>query len=162
MSEPTEESARPEISFEAAKEVALRLLSAAPRTRADLIDRLTKRGASAEVAEAAVERMAELGYVDDVAYAEAFVSSRRRAKNHGYHRLRMDLMRKGVPPSIVADALADDVDHARAAAQEFIRVALRKSGSTPPDKLFRRIYGAAIRAGHSPGLISELLRSELE
>lgn len=71
-------------------------------------------------------------------------------------------MRKGVPAEIVADVLADDSEFSIQTAQDFIAVALRKSGGTPPDKLFRRVYSSAIRAGHSPGLVSQLLRSELE
>src|SRR5687768_11641733 len=54
---------------------ALRLLALGPRSERDLRDRLRRRGLRRSAIDAAVERMRELGYLDDAAFARSFVES---------------------------------------------------------------------------------------
>jgi regulatory protein len=63
-----------------------------------------------------VERLADLGYLDDEAFARAWVESRDRAKPRGEHALRRELGEKGVDRALVEGILGDRRDEARGAA----------------------------------------------
>ncbi|MDD9204853.1 regulatory protein RecX, partial [Georgenia sp. 10Sc9-8] len=53
-----------------ARTIALRQLSAAPRSRAQLADAMARKDVPEAVAEAVLDRFTEVGLVDDAAYAE--------------------------------------------------------------------------------------------
>lgn len=74
-----------------------------------LLDRLRERFPEQE-SEAAVERLAELGLLDDRDYAERFVRDRFGRAGYGPHRIRRDLMRKGVGAEDADAALASLID----------------------------------------------------
>ena len=61
---------------EQAHDLCLRLLTARPRTRAELCGQLTKRGFAVDVAERVLSRLAAVGLVDDEDFAEQWVRSR--------------------------------------------------------------------------------------
>ena len=82
-----------------AKSICLRLLTGSTRTRADLERALRRRGIADDVAGAVLDRLTEVGLIDDAAYAEAFVASRHRDRGLGRSALRAELRRKGVDPS---------------------------------------------------------------
>ncbi|WP_018112108.1 regulatory protein RecX [Thermus igniterrae] len=79
---------------------ALRLLAGRAFSRARLKEKLGARFPQEEV-EAALERLEALGYLDDRAFAEAFVAGRRK---YGPRKLRHLLWAQGVPEEVV-DAL---------------------------------------------------------
>ena len=58
---------------------ALRLLAAHPRSEKDLRQRLRRRGLPPPAVDAAAERVKELGYLDDTAFARFWVDSRQAA-----------------------------------------------------------------------------------
>ncbi|MGC2008301.1 regulatory protein RecX, partial [Trebonia sp.] len=61
---------------ERARQVCLRLLTLAPRTRAQLADALRKRGIPDETADEVLSRFVDVGLIDDAAFARAWVESR--------------------------------------------------------------------------------------
>ncbi|HEY2306223.1 MAG TPA: regulatory protein RecX, partial [Streptosporangiaceae bacterium] len=67
-------------SEEAARAICLRLLTAGPRTRAQLATALRKRRIPDEVAEAVLSRFTEVGLIDDAAFARAWVESRHHSR----------------------------------------------------------------------------------
>ena len=71
------EATAPEADAESvARAIVLRQLSMAPRSRSQLEQKLRQRGCDPEVAERVLDRMAEVGLVDDEAYAEMLVRAR--------------------------------------------------------------------------------------
>ena len=64
----------------AAREVCLRMLTAAPRTRAQLYSALSRRGVPDETAEAVLGRFAEVGLIDDAMFAASWVESRHHGR----------------------------------------------------------------------------------
>lgn len=110
-------------------ESALRLLATAPRSENDVRERLTRRRGYPDVAvEAAVQRMRELGYLDDGAFARFWVESRQFGSPRSRRALAFELSRKGVGRDELASALDEvsDEDAAYAAAQRRMR-ALRNA-----------------------------------
>lgn len=109
---------------------AARFLEARPRSSYELRRRLRDAGYRADLVEGALERLTELGYLDDAAFACAWVESRDRARPRGARALRDELRRMGVP--------AADAEAALAAREA------RASGADPDDP--RLVPGAGERA----------------
>lgn len=96
-------------------ESALRLLAMGPRSEHDLRERLTRRrGFRREAVDAAVQRMKELGYLNDAAFARFWVESRQASTPRSKRALSFELSRKGVGREQL-DAALDGVSDAEAA-----------------------------------------------
>jgi regulatory protein len=101
-----------------ARAKALRLLAGAPQTRRGLSAKLRARGFPEDAVLAAVARMTELGYLDDLAFAESWTRSRLAARKEGWIALYKRLLLKGVPREIAEKAVTglctDEVELERA------------------------------------------------
>ena len=107
------------LSYERALDYTFTLLSRRAYTRAQLRERLARKGAAAGTIDDVIARLEELNYVDDAAYADMVIRDRRHRK--GPIALRRDLLQKGVPEEIVDVKLADiDEDAQVAVAVEIL------------------------------------------
>jgi regulatory protein len=77
-------------------EAAARFLEPRARSVAEVRRRLTGAGYRADLVEGAIERMLELGMLDDEAFARAWIESRDRARPRGERAMRQELGLKGV------------------------------------------------------------------
>lgn len=93
----------PAVVFEA----AARFLEARSRSVQEVRRRLGRAGYRAELVEGAIERMLELGVLDDEAFARAWVESRDRARPRGERAIRAELALKGVDRASVDLVLAE-------------------------------------------------------
>lgn len=82
----------------------LRLLAGRAHSRAELRHKLARRGYEADEVDSALSRLAELGYLDDAAFAMALV--RRRSGSRGSRALAAELAAKGIDRERSAAALA--------------------------------------------------------
>ncbi|SUA79766.1 Regulatory protein recX [Nocardia otitidiscaviarum] len=146
-----------------AKDVCLRLLTDRARSRAELADRLAAKGFSAEVAGRALDRLAEVGLIDDAAFAEQWVHSRHTFSGKGKKALAQELRRKGVAPEDAESALAGisaEDEHER--ATELVR---RKLRTLPRDldreKAIRRLVGMLARRGYNQSTAFTVVKAEL-
>ena len=76
---------------ERARQICLRLLTLAPRTRAQLAAALRKRGIPDDAADAVLDRFADVGLIDDAAVARAWVESRHYSRGLAGRALRAEL-----------------------------------------------------------------------
>jgi regulatory protein len=83
-----------------------RFLEVRPRAVSEVQRHLVEAGYPVALVEAAVARLLELGYLDDEAFARAWVESRDRAHPRGARAIRSELRRKGVAVGDVESALA--------------------------------------------------------
>lgn len=90
----------------AARSKALEYLSYKPRTAQEVHRKLIRSDFPDDIAEQAVARMQELGYVDDADYARRYAEQRFRSKGHGPRRIAYDLRRRGVARRHIDAALA--------------------------------------------------------
>jgi regulatory protein len=90
-------------------DAALRFLEARPRSAAEVRRRLTGAGYREDLVDAAIERLGELGILDDEAFARAWVESRDRARPRGERALRSELARKGIDRQVRDDVLDERV-----------------------------------------------------
>ena len=88
-------------------DAAARFLEARPRSVAEVKHRLTGAGYRTSLVEEVILRLVDLGYLDDEAFAKAWVESRDRARPRGEYALRRELQLKGIAPEIIAATLAD-------------------------------------------------------
>ncbi len=132
-----------------ARAIVLRQLTLGPRTRAQLATTLRKRGCADEVAGAVLDRMTDVGLIDDVAFAELLVQSRRRTKGLSGAALAKELREKGVDEQIAQAALgAVDPDSERAQAEELVARKLRTMSGLDPQVQARRLAAMLARKGY--------------
>ena len=94
----------------AVRRAAMDLLARREHGRAELSRKLRQRGASAELIDPALDRLAEEGLLDESRYLESFIASRARS-GHGPLRIREELAQRGLPRADIERALgACEVD----------------------------------------------------
>jgi len=82
-------------------EAAARFLEPRARSVAEVRRRLTGAGYRPELVDGAIERLLELGMLDDDAFARGWVESRDRARPRGERAIRQELGLKGVDRSTI-------------------------------------------------------------
>ncbi len=105
-----------------ARAAALDAISYSAKTTAELRRKLRDKGFDPAAVEDALAHLAGYGYLDDDAYARAFVRGRFAGRGHGPQRLRSDLLQRGVARETV-DAALDEL-----AATEDLEEAARRHG----------------------------------
>jgi len=93
-------------------EAAARFLEARSRSVHEVRRRLGSAGYRTELVEGAIERMVELGMLDDEAFAQAWVESRDRARPRGERAIREELRLKGIDRATIDVVLAERRDRA--------------------------------------------------
>jgi regulatory protein len=88
-------------------EAAARFLEPRARSVAEVRRRLTGAGYRADLVDGAIERMLELGILDDEAFARAWIESRDRARPRGERAISQELAQKGVDRTTVDLVLAE-------------------------------------------------------
>ena len=86
-------------------DAAARYLEARPRSVDEVRRRLTAAGYRTELVETTIGRLVSVGYLDDEAFARAWVESRDRAHPRGELALRRELRLKGVEQSVIETVL---------------------------------------------------------
>lgn len=137
----------------------LRLLAGQARTRQELADALRRRNVPPEAAEAVLNRMTDVGLVDDAEFAHAWVESRQQRRGLSRTGLRRELQRKGVDRELVEDAVGQvSGEDEREAARALAEKKLRSVRGLDPVVQRRRIAGALARRGFSGEVVSSVLR----
>ena len=146
-----------------ARAIVLRQLTMAPRSRAQLADKLAERGADDAVAQRVLDRFEEVGLVDDEAFAEMLVRSQRAGRGLARRALAHELRRKGVDDD-TAQATLDDIDDdsERELARGLVERKLRSLRAVPPDKQVSRLMGMLARKGYPGGLALSVVREVLD
>jgi len=103
--------------------------------------------------------MAEVGLIDDAAFAQAWVSTRHSGRGLARRALRSELRLQGVADEVASEAvevLSTEDEFAR--ARQLVLRRIRATGSLGDEKQIRRLSGMLQRKGYSLGVISAVLR----
>ena len=149
---------------EQARALCLRLLTARARTRAELSGQLAKRGYPDDVSTRVLDRLAHVGLVDDVDFAEQWVQSRRVNAGKGKRALAAELRTKGVDNDVITAALADiDAGAERQRAEQLVRDKLRREKLADDDdpKVMRRLVGMLARRGYGQSMAVDVVTGEI-
>ncbi|MFB9891893.1 recombination regulator RecX [Planobispora takensis] len=146
-----------------ARAICLRLLTMAPRTRAQLAEALRKREVPDDAAEAVLERFSEVGLIDDEAFAAAWVSSRHAGRGLARRALAAELRRRGVEEDTVKEAVEQlDPEQEAETARRLVERKLPATRGLDPTVRTRRLAGMLARKGYGPGLAFRVIREALE
>ena len=145
--------------FDDAERRALRLVARRPRSAAELRARMAGWGVDDITAAAVLERLAELGQLDDRRLAVAVAESH-RARGYGRRRTAGDLARLAVDGEAAAAALAALPADDRPEAE---RIAHRRFGPPPyDDATARRAAGFLARRGFDPDAVAAVIGRSAE
>jgi regulatory protein len=150
---------------------AVRALESRQLSVSELRLKLRRLGYMAELIDGAVTRLAELGYLDDDAFARSWVESRDRARPRGERALRSELGRKGVDRAVV-EAVLDGRRTRGTASDESgpspdevaaVRLIERHAAAlarvSDPRARRQRAYGLLARNGFDPDIAARISRT---
>jgi regulatory protein len=146
-----------------ARQICLRMLTTAPRTRAQLADALRRRGVPDDVAEEVLGRFADVKLIDDAMFATAWVESRHHGRGLSGRALAAELRHRGVASEDIRAA----VDHLGpeqeiATARGLVARRLAATRGQPVPARMRRLVGVLARKGYTPALAYRVVREALE
>jgi regulatory protein len=148
---------------EAARAACLKLLTSAPRTRAQLAAALRRRKVPDEIAEFVLARFAEVGLIDDAAFARAWVESRHHGRGLARKALAAELRQRGVADEEVRAAVGtlkpEDEDEA---ARRLVAKRIAATRGRPLPARARSLLGMLARKGYPAGLAARVVREALE
>ena len=136
----------------------MRLLAGRAHSRAEVRRKLARRGYDLDDVEGAVNRLVELGYLDDASFAVGHV--RRRSGTHGPMALSAELSARGVDRRMADAALAGFDPEAQLAAAT--RLATRLAGRSRPvgyRELLESVGAKLLRRGFSMTVAREACRA---
>jgi regulatory protein len=158
--QPSREESDPE---SVARLICLRLLTAAPRTRAQLADALRRRGVPEDAATAVLARFAEVGLIDDAMFATAWVESRHYGRGLGRMALAAELNQRGVDRAVIQAAVSRlSPETELATARALVERRLAGTAGQPAQVRVRRLAAMLARKGYPSGLAYRVVREALE
>lgn len=144
---------------ERAREIALRILTNAPKSSGQLRDALVSRDVPAHVAEDVIARYQEVGLLDDEALAGALARTRHRERGKARRVIAQELARKGFEAEQIqaaVDQISDDDE--REAAAHLAEKRWNQLSGIDVDARVRRTVGMLGRKGYSPSLAYALVK----
>lgn len=141
--------------LKAAKEKALSLLSRRSYSKGQLTQKLA-RHTDGDAALEAVERMEEIGLVDDLDYAMRYARDLYHLKHLAPARIKQELRQKGIDSEVVSESLEqfdedDNIDRALAYLS-------RKYSDLSDEKTRKRAFAQLVRLGYSYSEVGSALR----
>ena len=154
-------------------EIAARYLGARPRTRWELERRLRRSGTDDATVERTVDKLVELGYVDDRAFARWWAEQRDRHSPRGRRMVEAELRQHGVPREIIEELRGGELaepalDHHGLPATEDERALAAldrhlRGRPIPEDrKAIERIGMYLVRRGFAPETARRAIRTRRE
>jgi regulatory protein len=147
-------------------EAAAAFLAVRQRSVEETRRRLNHLGYPPALCDEVIERLSELGYLDDMVFARAWIESRDRARPRGEVALRRELQTKGVPDETIRAALTERAGSIVAGASETAdthaarRLIERRSASLrreeDPQRRRQRAYALLARSGFAPDICREV------
>lgn len=142
-----------------ARQIVLRQLTAAPRSRAQLEQVLRRKDCPDDVAAAVLDRMEQVGLVDDTAYAGMLVRSQQAGRGLARRALAQELRRKGVDDETASAALAEvDPHDEEERARALVAKKMRSMTGLDPLVQTRRLAGMLARKGYPSDVTMRVVR----
>lgn len=135
---------------------ALNFLGYRARSEREVRDRLGRYGYDGSTVDVVLERLNELGYLDDEEFARN--AARQKARKYGPRRVALDLHKEGVGPDVAREAVEEafaDLSESESAHSAAARRYNTQEGS---DAQARRVYGFLMRRGFSADVCAEVAR----
>jgi regulatory protein len=136
-------------------ERALRLLAVRQRTRRELWTRLVRAGFDVDEVEAELDRLEEVGLVDDARFAADFVEHALDRRLEGRRSIAAGLSAKGLDRPLIDQALAAAERDDGQRLDRLAEARARRLRHLPPEAAHRRLVSFLVRRGHDAGAARE-------
>ncbi|HWC20968.1 MAG TPA: regulatory protein RecX [Flexivirga sp.] len=147
---------------EVARTIVLRQLAAAPRSRKQLADKLRERGCDDDIAASVLDRLEQVGLIDDAAYAATMIQSQQTRRGLGRQGISQELRRKGVASEVIDEQLESiDDDDERERARALVDKKLRSMHGLDATVQARRLAGMLARKGYSSSIAWSVIREAI-
>jgi regulatory protein len=138
----------------------LRLLARRAHSRAELRQKLARRGYEEVEVGSAMARLAEMGYLDDASFAQGLV--RRRSATRGSLAVAAELTAKGIDRQGTAVALAELDADSQLASATLLAERMRPRGAEIGYREMLDLVGAKLfRRGFPAGIVRAACRAVL-
>ncbi|MBS4100533.1 regulatory protein RecX [Tsukamurella paurometabola] len=140
-----------------ARDLIYRALGMRDHSRAELRNKLARRGFDEDLTERMLDKFVAAGLIDDAAFAQRWVQSRHQFSGRGRRALAQELRTKGVgeeEASAALDTVSREDERERAAElveRKLARVEIPED-RVERDKLTQRLVGMLGRRGYHPSL----------
>ncbi|MFZ4841076.1 regulatory protein RecX [Mycetocola saprophilus] len=149
-------------TFEEAVELLVRRLARSALSRAEVIAELERLGLEDDGTEAVVERLDELGYLDDAVLAEQLKHSLYDRKGKSRQIVAREMAQRKIPNEVIQDALAEVADDDElAAATTLAKKRVGQMSSIDDAAAERRLTGFLARRGYPGSIVREAVRAAL-
>jgi regulatory protein len=142
-------------------ERALGLLAVRQRSRRELERRLEGAGFDPEEVRAELDRLLQVGLIDDEAFARAVVEHSFTTKKEGRRVVAGRLMSAGIAPETATAVLDEAVGGEEERADALAAAKAARLSGLQPDAAYRRLYGILARRGYAPDLAGRAARKAL-
>ena len=108
--------------------------------------------------EEAIDKLIEMGFLDDQKYAEEFVDTRQ--KRYGRKRIFLELRKRGITEQVAENALDSflDIDAGYEQALEMARKKYAQCEGLETQKAAARIQGMLLRKGYSYDVVNTIIK----
>ncbi len=118
-------------------------------SRSELKQKLGKNDYPPEMIEQVLDRLEEMGYVNDKKFAETRAELSAKYKHHGPNRARIELAKKGVKGEVARQAVEHvyESNDNSAIARDLAQRKVKSLSKLEPHVAKRRLYGMLLRRG---------------
>lgn len=143
-----------------AKDLAYRYLSIRPRSRAEVLAYLRKKGVSEDASASVVGTLEGYGFIDDGAFALTYSKYLLEKKGLSRYALKIELKRKGVSEAHISSAIVSipDEEDEESIARRLADRKLASMKGLDREKARRRLVDFLRRRGYSFEIINKVTR----
>lgn len=134
---------------------SLQLIARRPRSTWEVEQYLKRKSYETDIIKTIVERLQDKGYLDDAAFADAWVRNRRLLKSRSKRKLHQELMQKRVPDQIIRACLDADETDDTAVLRDLIEQKRKLPRYQDRQKLMRYLSGQGFSYGDITAALAE-------
>ena len=136
---------------------ALNLIAFRPRASGELQRKLREKGYPPEAAEAAINRMRDLGYLNDATFADRWIENRQEHRPRSRRMLTQELRQKGIDADTIEAALEETEIDEFGDALDLARKKASSMQDLDTPTRHRRLSGFLSRRGYGFDVIRKVL-----
>lgn len=145
-----------EASYRRAYQSAIRHLSYRAHSKKELLDKLLRKKHEPDACEYALEKVEELGLINDWDYSAELAKSLLEQKGYAPNRIRMELRRRGVESEIIEDVVENLDNDSQMRIIELLNTKFAAYSSD--EKGRKKLFSALLRLGYNSEEIGSALR----
>ena len=135
---------------------AIDFLSYRPRSSEEVRQNLVKKNIPEDVVSVAMNRLQDLGYLDDLAFARFWIENRDTFKPRAPRALRYELRQKGIGDDIL-DPLFEEILDVEDSAYRVAKKQIRQYKGKTRQEFKHKLSGKLQRRGFNYGIINDVI-----